>query len=76
MKIHKLKRIVKGENPIIRVTYKTWWGKLKTRDVCQSTPRGNYWVYMDDNYCADGQDSINWFVNSDLDLYYVNSSLI
>ncbi len=74
MKIHKLESIVKGDDPIIRVTYKIWFGKTKIRDVCVKIGK-TYWLYMDNNIPADGRNAINCFYKNNFDVYHVNRPL-
>ena len=72
MKYYKFKKIFKGDNPIIRVTYKTFWGKLVDRDVCPSRGTSGFWVFMDNANLTHNFGPINNFYNNDLDEYIVN----
>lgn len=73
MKYYKFEKIKKGEYPIIRVTYKTWWGKLVVRDICKSGSVGDFWKFMDNGELTYKFDPINTFYNNDEDVYWVNN---
>lgn len=72
MKYYKLEKIVKGENPIIRITFKNWLGRLIVRDVCKCATVNNFWVFMDNGDLTFDFETITTFNNNDLDVYYVN----
>jgi hypothetical protein len=72
MKYYKFEKIVKGENPIIRVTYKTWHGSLIIKDICKCTIGG--WRFMEDGDIVPiGKTTpINNFHKNNQDKYCVN----
>jgi hypothetical protein len=72
MKYYKFKKIVKGENPIIRITYKTWWGKFVEKDVIKNENVEGYWNFMEDNGLTHNFGPINNFHENDKDIYFVN----
>ena len=72
MKYYKFEKIKKGENPIIRVTYKNWLGRLILRDVCRSENVNRFWFFMDNGYLTHDFGPINTFNENDDDVYYVN----
>jgi len=74
MKYYKFKKITKGENPIIRVTYKTFWGKLIEKDICKCKKIEGYWVYMEDGSLTHQFEPINNFHKNDEDVYWVNGA--
>lgn len=71
MKYHK-SRI----HPIIRVTYKTFFGNLITRDICKSQNVEDYWEFMDNGELTHNFGPINIFYESNLDIYWVNSTFV
>ena len=73
MKYYKFKKITKGENPIIRVTYKTWWGSLVVKDIIKSNV-SDYWEFMENGALTFNFRPINTFYESDDDIYWVNGS--
>lgn len=72
MRFHKFERIVKGNDPIIRVTFVTWYGSHVTRDVCKCKTLSNYWIYMDNGDLIHSCEPINVFYRSNMDVYTVN----
>ena len=74
MKYYKFEKIIKGDNPIIRVTYKTWHGSLIEKDICKEPTIKGYWVFMEDGMLTHRFDPINVFYNGCNDIYRVNSS--
>ena len=72
MKYYKLEKITKGENPIIRVTYKTWWGSLIVKDICKCNTVEDFWVFMDNSCLTHNFEPINNFYKNDKDIYFVN----
>jgi len=72
MKYYKFEKIQKGENPIIRITYKNWWGKLIIKDVIKSNGNG-FWEFMEDGNLTHRFGPINNFYHNDDDIYWVNS---
>ena len=71
MKYYKFKKIQKGENPIIRITYKNWWGKFITKDIVKSSVEG-HWEFMENGQLTHEFNPINTFYNNDNDVYWVN----
>ena len=71
MKYYKFEKIIKGKNPIIRITYKTWCGAFVVKDVCKSGVEG-FWEFMEDGHLTHKFDPINTFYNNDDDVYWVN----
>lgn len=71
MKYYKFEKIKKGENPIIRITYKTWYGKLIVKDVIKSSVKG-FWEFMEDGSLTHRFEPINNFYKNDIDFYIVN----
>jgi len=74
MKYYKFKKIEKGQNPIIRVTYKTWWGGLVEKDICKSKNVDGFWVFMESGSLTHQFEPINTFYKNNDDLYYVNGA--
>tara|TARA_R110000803_G_scaffold171193_1_gene234071 strand:- start:367 stop:591 length:225 start_codon:yes stop_codon:yes gene_type:complete len=74
MKYYKFKKITKGENPIIRITYKTWYGSLIEKDICKSKDIEGFWKFMEDGSLTHRFDPINNFYKNDEDVYWVNSA--
>lgn len=75
MKYYKFEKIQKGDNPIIRITYKTWYGKLIVRDVCKCDSFDFMWTFMDNDKPVLDRSPIVTFHKNNLDVYYVNGSL-
>ena len=73
MKYYKFEKIQKGDNPIIRITFKTWYGKLIVRDVCKRYSVDDFWVFMDNGFLTHSFDPINTFHKNDLDVYLKTS---
>jgi hypothetical protein len=71
MKYYKFKKITEGENPIIRVTYKTWRGSLIEKDVVKSAVEG-FWEFMENGNLTHNFAPINNFYNNNNDIYWVN----
>tara|TARA_R110000751_G_C13720375_1_gene475373 strand:- start:967 stop:1191 length:225 start_codon:yes stop_codon:yes gene_type:complete len=74
MKYYKFKKITKGENPIIRVTYKTWHGSLIEKDICKSKDIEGVWEFMEDGSLTHRFEPINNFYKNDEDVYWVNGA--
>lgn len=74
MKYHKFEKIRKGENPIIRVTYKNIWGKFVIKDICKCGDIEGFWVFMDNGKLTHNFDPINNFYKNDVDIYWVNGA--
>jgi hypothetical protein len=74
MKYYKFKKITKGENPIIRVTYKTWHGSLIEKDICKSENVEGFWEFMEDGNLTHRFEPINNFYKNDEDVYWVNGA--
>ena len=68
----KFEKIQGGENPIIRVTYKTWWGKKIVKDVCKCSTVEGFWVFMDSGDLTHNFDPLNNFHKSEVNFYLVN----
>lgn len=73
MKYIKFEKIQTGENPIIRMTYKNWYGKLVTRDIVKAC-LNNYWQFMDNSSLIYDYESINTFYNNTDDEYIINGA--
>ena len=73
MKYYKFEKKQKGKNPIIRITYKNWWGKLIIKDVVKSNVEG-FWEFMEDGSLTHQFAPINNFYNNDDDIYWVNGA--
>ena len=71
MKYYKFEKIQKGENPIIRVTYKNWFGKLIIKDVVKSNVEG-FWEFMEDGSLTHTFEPIENFYKNDNNIYWVN----
>lgn len=71
MKYYKFEKIKKGDNPIVRVTYKNWWGNFIERDIYHS-PYSDSWIYVDNGKIVNNYGPINVFMKHDDDIYYVN----
>ena len=76
MKYYKFEKIVKGENPIIAVTYKTWYGSLVRKDICRHSSVEGFWAFMESGESTYRFDPINNFYNGDNDVYWVNNSVV
>lgn len=78
MKYYKFEKIIKGDNPIIRVTFKTsnWLGKQKiiVRDICQSQSIPEYWKFCDNGDLTHNFDPINVFHKNENNVYVINES--
>ena len=75
MKYYKFERIREGDNPIVRITYKTWWGSFVVKDVCKCGTVKGFWVFMDDDMLTHNFKPINQF-NEGIDkVYIVNETL-
>lgn len=72
MKYYKFEKIKKGDNPIIRITYKTWWGKSVIKDVVKSFSISSFWVFMENGDLTHDFQPINVFNDYDYDVYWVN----
>lgn len=72
MKYHKFKKINKGDNPTIRVTFKSFLGIRKVRDVCKCPDLKNKWIFLDDGSSNNNCDPINHFHNNNEDEFIVN----
>jgi len=73
MKYYKFEKVQKGNNPIIRITYKNWWGKLVIKDVVKSNVDG-FWEFMEDGSFTHRFEPINNFYKNDKDIYWVNGA--
>ena len=73
MKYYKFEKVQKGNNPIIRITYKNWWGKLVIKDVVKSNVDG-FWEFMEDGSLTHRPEPINNFYKNDKDIYWVNGA--
>lgn len=69
MKYYKFEKIEKGKYPIIKVTFKTWWGKKVVRDICR--PHNN-WYFMDNGSVLIKDEPIKTFYHNNSDIYFVN----
>jgi len=72
MKYYKFEKVKKGKNPIIKVTYKTWWGSFVIRDICKCDTVQGFWVFMDNGLLTHNFEPINNFYENDDDIYWVN----
>lgn len=75
MKYHKFEKIVYGKNPIIRVTFKTWYGKLIVRDICKSETKfmeNQFWIFMDNGSLTHNFEPINIFDKLGHHVYWIN----
>ena len=75
MKYYKFEKVVTGENPVIRITYKNWLGNLIVRDVCRASVR-RFWQHMDDGSLVNNMESITTFNESNLNTYYLNKTTL
>ncbi|MCP4520933.1 MAG: hypothetical protein GY827_04445 [Cytophagales bacterium] len=75
MKYYKFRKIYQGKNPIIRVTFKTFWGKMVDRDICPTNVDG-HWQFMDNGDLTYNFGPINTFYESDLEVYVLNTGLL
>ena len=71
MKYYKFKKITGGENPIIRITYKNFWGNLIIKDVIKH--RG-WWKFMENGRLVFDYDPIENFLLNNIDEYYINQT--
>jgi hypothetical protein len=74
MKLCKLEKVVSGENPIVRLTFKTWTGKIIVKDAFK-IPGWSIWMYMDTcgSSVLDGiNDVLKNFHANNLDVFFVN----
>ena len=74
MKYYKFEKIKKGENPIIRVTFKKWFGDFVIRDICKHGNINGFWIFMDNGELIINCDPINTFHKNDDDIYYINGN--
>jgi hypothetical protein len=74
MKYHNFKRVNLGESFLIRITYKTWYGKFFTKDACKSSHLKDTWVYMDGSGIVPNDTPLNRFAESGEKFYLVNGS--
>jgi hypothetical protein len=74
MRFHKFEKIVKSNEPIIRITYVTWYGSHVVRDVCKCKTLSTYWIYMDNGNIVHNHEPITAFYRNDMDVYIVNKS--
>jgi hypothetical protein len=76
MKYYKFTKIKKGENPIIRVTYKTWLGTLVEKDICLPHRESSFWEYMDGGggLPMSKLSPINTFHENNEDEYLINGN--
>jgi hypothetical protein len=72
MKYYKFKKIQKGDNPIIRITYKNWYGSLFEKDICKCDVDG-FWVFMENGNLTYNFEPINNFYKNNSDIYFVNA---
>ena len=72
MKYYKFEKIVKGENPIVRVTYKTWYGSLAVKDICKYGNSNTLWAYVENDALCYKSNSIDNFYNGEDNIYWVN----
>ena len=72
MKYYKFEKIVKGDNPIIRITFKTTFGKLIQKDVCKCENINGFWVFMENAQITHNFEPINNFYKNNQDVYFVN----
>jgi len=72
MKYEKFEIVHKGEFPIVRITYKTWYGKNVVRDVHRTFMS---WKWVDtDNYIIPDA-SIEAFYQSGKESYHINGKM-
>jgi hypothetical protein len=71
MKYYKFEKLQGENNPIIRITYKNWWGKLVIKDVCKSNVT-HCWCFMENGYIVFNSCPINNFHNNKSKFYWVN----
>lgn len=69
MKYTHFIKIHGGKYPIIRVSYKTWFGKKRKRDVCRE---GNNFVWMDTGEWVIKDTPLKAFLSSRREWYDVN----
>lgn len=72
MKYKKFELIRSGKNPLIRVTYLTFWGKEKVKDIVKSEGCKDFWVFCENNDLTFKFGPINAFYKSEERIYIVN----
>lgn len=70
MKYLRFEKIKKGDNPVVRVTYKTFWGKIVTKDVFRTDH--DFWHYLENDEMVYPDQAIRNFEANDDDVYFVN----
>ncbi len=74
MKLCKLEKVVSGENPIVRLTFKTWTGKIIVRDAYK-VKEFSFWRYVDtgeSTYRGGVEIALKNFHANNLDVFFVN----
>ena len=75
MKLIKLERVKLGDElPIVRLTFKTFWGKKIVRDACKNRTVEDFWDFVDNGQLTHDFSRINTFYNSGAKEYVVNGS--
>lgn len=72
MRIYKLEKITKGDYPIIRITFKKWYGGFISRDICRYSLTDKYWKFLDNSQLIIDVSVINNFYHNDKDVYLIN----
>jgi len=73
MKYYKFKKIKFGIEPVIRITYKNWWGKLIIKDVIKDL-EANSWLFTEDGSYLIKSEPIEAFYKSNKSIYWVNEA--
>lgn len=73
MKYCKFEKIKGGNDPIIRITYKTWWGQYLIKDVSKS---GVLWYFMESGKRIFNYEPISIFNKSGKYSYRVNETIL
>lgn len=72
MKYIKFERLDGGCNPIIRVTYKDNWGRVKIRDAFKDRYLNNHYSWLDNDQLIYKSEPIVRFEETGLKEYLVN----
>lgn len=71
MKYYKFKKIKFGLEPIVEITYKTWWRKLIIKHVIKDL-EVDRWVFLENGRYLHKGEPIEAFYKSGKDVYWVN----
>jgi hypothetical protein len=61
---YSLEKLEGGENPIIRVGYKNWYGKKTYKNLCKHKSIRGVWLYIENGLMFTDNGIINTFYSN------------